>query len=544
MKLALVGVGRAGIRIVDTVLGIEAETERNLSDGNVLAFDTAAQSFAAATNIPGDRHVRFGDIHPAIDDEAGVDGRPDLGVEIAREDIHEIHRSFDAIEFEELDGTLLVAGLGGGTGGGAGAVLIEELKSMTEKPVYAVGVLPAEDEPDRRTLNAARALPSFVQLADNVVLVDNESWRRTIAGRPETRSVGGNGTSDGDRSSAGDRSSDGNGTRDGGRASERDDENGDPYEELNRVIASRVLGSFGAGELASMPIAENRVDASDVIRTLEIGGVSSIGQASLDLGGPGGVRGWLAGRRWLPDGLRSWLAGDRSDARPTEAATVKGLVRRAVGDDLTLPCGIDSADRVLLVLSGPPSAVSRKGFEGARYWLEQEADTVEVLAGDEPLKHSSTLTATVVLSNVTDVPRIEALQRRAVAIQNELEDSDRAADVDSTVEAASEPEPTPNPEPIESEPSDANSPEDEEEESDADAPEDEEDPSETEPLDEKAETSDTDASIEEPSEKGGSEETDDRSDEKDADEEADSRTAAREGKEKSASADADFIWDP
>jgi len=35
------------------------------------------------------------------------------------------------------------------------------------------------------------------------------------------------------------------------------------------------------------------------------------------------------------------------------------------------------------------------------------------MAGDEPHNKSSELTATIVFSNVTDVPRIEAMQARA-----------------------------------------------------------------------------------------------------------------------------------
>ena len=78
------------------------------------------------------------------------------------------------------------------------------------------------------------------------------------------------------------------------------------------------------------------------------------------------------------------------------------------------------AERALIVLSGPSAKLSRRGFESARHWLEEETDTVEVRAGDEPIPGSSELTATVALSNVTDVPRIDAIQDRAVAYQKQL----------------------------------------------------------------------------------------------------------------------------
>ena len=79
---------------------------------------------------------------------------------------------------------------------------------------------------------------------------------------------------------------------------------------------------------------------------------------------------------------------------------------------MTLPCDISSADRALIQLSGPSNDLSRKGFESGRYWLEQETDTVEVLAGDEPHESSSKLTAAILLSNVTEVPRIDEMQEQ------------------------------------------------------------------------------------------------------------------------------------
>ncbi len=431
MKLALVGVGSAGARLVDRLVALEGETGRNLSNGNVLVFDTAADGFADLEFVPESRRAVFGDTHPDIGPD-GADGDPDLGVTVAREDVHELRRAFDDLEFTEVDGAVLIAGLAGGTGGGAGAVLLEELQTICEKPVYALGVLPAVDEPDRRALNAARALPSFVDLADNVVLFDNEAWRSTL----EYVELGADEDADAAATAddtAADATADENADDQDGVGSQKatGGEGGEEatslvdYDELNRVAASRLLSLFGAGELESMSIAENRADASDLARTLETGGVSTIGQAELELDPAGARVPWLPIPSWLPAGLRTWLAGDAAEAGPTDAAKVNRLVRRAADGNLTLPCEIDSADRALVVLSGPPDAVSRKGFESARHWLERETDTVEVLAGDEPRPRASSLTATVLLSNVTAVPRIDALQQRAVAAQDSLEDGDR-----------------------------------------------------------------------------------------------------------------------
>jgi cell division GTPase FtsZ len=75
---------------------------------------------------------------------------------------------------------------------------------------------------------------------------------------------------------------------------------------------------------------------------------------------------------------------------------------------------------VLVVLSGPPGEFSRKGIESARQWLEQEAQTVEVLVGDDPRERSSQLAAAVLLSNVSDAPRIDAIQNQAVDAQEQI----------------------------------------------------------------------------------------------------------------------------
>jgi cell division GTPase FtsZ len=142
------------------------------------------------------------------------------------------------------------------------------------------------------------------------------------------------------------------------------------------------------------------------MRTLDTGGVSSIGYATTELGGSG-LLGWFRS-------LFSWNGDESEDEQLSDAEIVRQLVRRAMQSELTLPCDVSSAERTLILLSGPTDSLSRKGFETARYWVEQEADTVEVLAGDEPDDRYQTLSALVLLSNVTTVPVIDELQSAAV----------------------------------------------------------------------------------------------------------------------------------
>lgn len=367
MKLALLGVGNAGARIVDEIVSFEQTSGRPCSYGNRLVFNTNPAVFDSLSSIRQDQEVLIGDTFHDVKG-TGVNGNVELGVSVAKEETNEIHRALDSIEMYDLDATLMVTGLGGGTGSGVGSVLLDELQTVYEKPVYTLGVLPAESEDDQRILNAARGIRTMVPLADNVFPFDNNTWFT----------------------------------------------DGAPHEEnfatANEELAKRIVFLFGTGENKDLAIPSNCVDPSDIMRTLDTGGVSSIGYATTNLAADsGGLIAWLRS-------LFSRRAHPEDEEQLSDAEIVRRLVRRAVTSELTLPCDVSSAERTLILLSGPPDSLSRKGFETARYWVEQEADTVEVLAGDEPDGRSKTMSAIVLLSNVTTVPVIKELQDSAVDV--------------------------------------------------------------------------------------------------------------------------------
>ncbi|GAA0306082.1 tubulin/FtsZ family protein [Halarchaeum salinum] len=384
MKLALVGVGSVGSRMVDRILEVEADTGRAFTRGNALVCDIARTPADGFDAVPEDQRVLLGDTHERVTAD-GVEGDLELAVDVTKNDLPEFRRALDSIAIHESDGVLVVADLGSATGGGAGSVLVEELQGLYDEPLYVLGVLPDDDDGDHAALNAARSLRSIVPTADSTLAFDRETW----PGEPGS-----------------------------------DD---DP--EI-RALATRVATLFAAGELDSSAVAENAMDSSDLIRTLEPGGIASIGYASTDV--EPDERGLFA--RLLAFFSRS--SDDEDEA--TDAAKVKSLVRQAANTRLTVPAEVSSAERALVVLSGPPSELSRRGFESARQWLEAEADTVEILAGDDPRPRSSTLEAVVLFSNVTDVPRIDALQQRAVGVQATPDDERDSRDESSVTEDTDE----------------------------------------------------------------------------------------------------------
>ena len=141
--------------------------------------------------------------------------------------------------------------------------------------------------------------------------------------------------------------------------------------------------------------------------------MTSVGYASEQIGASGS------------EGLLSRFRGDNHDGQHDGGADrITSLVRKASRGRLTLPCEIDSADRALIVVSGPPRHLSRRGIERGREWLETEAATAEVRGGDYPLRSDGKLAVAVMLAGVTDVPRIDSLPRVAIETQEHVEERD------------------------------------------------------------------------------------------------------------------------
>jgi cell division GTPase FtsZ len=303
----------------------------------------------------------------------GVGADNELGAEVAEEDIDEIQGAIDSVPVHEVDAFLIVTGLGGGTGSGGSPVLAKHLQRIYTEPVYGLGVLPGSDEGGIYTLNAARSFQTFVREVDNLLVFDNDAWRKT------GESVQGG------------------------------------YDEINEEIVTRFGVLFGAGEIGQGgEVAESVVDSSEIINTLEGGGVSTIGYASETVetdSSDGGLLSRITG-------------GDDGDDLDSHHTTnrITSLVRKAALGRLTLPCEIEGTERALLVLAGPPQHLNRKGIERGRKWIEEQTGSMEVRGGDYPISDSGRVASVVLLSGVTNVPRIKELQQVAIEAQDNIDD--------------------------------------------------------------------------------------------------------------------------
>jgi cell division GTPase FtsZ len=385
LQLALIGVGRVGGAIVDSLTAYERRLDGGLVAGTV-AVDTAPADLASLRAVPRTNRIAVGDAYPCRD---GVDGDNELGASIAAEDVETILAGVDYLPSHRADAFLVVAALGGGTGGGGAPVVARELHRLFSRPVYGLGVLPGTDADEEMARRTLRSLVTFVREVDNLVLVDgtDDDGRVDIADLVRRLVV----VFDTDRAARA--LSDGCSTDDhrNGNVDGRTPRTADPDERLpDDADVSVTLD-----------------DASDLQTVLEAGDISTLGYAVV----PPPQRSFLE---------RVWRLSTQSKSRVT-AADVVSVVQEA-----TL-AGIDTdvaprVEHAWVVVTGPRHALerSRAEFDRSRNWLRTETGASAV-GGRLVVTADETLTATVVLSGVRNVRRLRELCERA-AVTCECDD--------------------------------------------------------------------------------------------------------------------------
>jgi cell division GTPase FtsZ len=351
VRLAILGVGQAGGKVLDKFLEYDQRTDGQVARAAV-AVNTAKTDLEGLEYVPRDHRILVG--QSSVKGQ-GVGGDNELGARIAERDLTEVQRALDHVPIEDVDAFLVVAALGGGTGSGGAPVFARHLGEVFHEPVYGLGILPASDEGAIYTLNAARSFRTFVEEVDNLLLFDNDAWRQANATVSES------------------------------------------YEALNEELVNRFGVMFRAGELEDDAVAESVVDASEITNTLDCGGVSTMGYATAQL--PERAKGLLA--RFRHNGV-----AEEYDS----TSAIAGLVRQATRGRLTLPCEVEGAERALVVVAGPQPFLDRKGLDRARRWLEEETGSMEVRGGDFPIGNTDKLAVAVMFAGVTEVPRLAELQ--------------------------------------------------------------------------------------------------------------------------------------
>lgn len=452
MQLTVCGFGGAGSRLADRIVADDAGDDGREREGpsmvaGAVALDTDRTALAALEAIPeADRHhyafgvesvadtpgdvedddteygdterVDSADVDTERDDNADVDaernasgrdvqgddgkddresgnrggGDRDRGAAAAEAHHAALSRIVTDAVTTETDAILCCVGLAGGSGATAVPPLAAELRRVVDRPIYGLGLLPAEELPpsvraeadstakranqtvigareeslgDAPTwaINAGRALEELTVATDSLVCFDTADWL-------------GSGESIDDPA---------------------------VRRRCNDDLARRIGTLFRAGEIdPEGPIAERVVDAAELTNTFDAGGIATLGYASQTVERPRTSRFGL--------GLFERLGEVETTA---SIKAVDTTVRRAVRGKLTVEVDRGSTSRGLLIVGGPPEWLNREAVSAARAWLTEETASVQMRTGDMPTPEGSAVFAVVLLAGVEDCPRVDTLRRCA-----------------------------------------------------------------------------------------------------------------------------------
>ena len=172
MNLGLFGVGKAGMSVVESLIMTDSHGDVDLVE-MAIAFDTDQSTLDELDILPQQYRVLVGEDRVK---GHGTGASPELGADVFKDDMITIQRRLDEVPLLSADIFVIVAGLGGGTGGGGAPILAKSLSNLyPSRPLLGLGILPADDEGQIYRENANETLPDFVENADTVLLFDIET---------------------------------------------------------------------------------------------------------------------------------------------------------------------------------------------------------------------------------------------------------------------------------------------------------------------------------------------------------------------------------
>ncbi|MCC7556812.1 MAG: tubulin/FtsZ family protein [Methanoculleus marisnigri] len=381
MRVLTIGLGGAGSRVVDQLY--DHDRRSRVYCMSAVAIDIDPNSLLQLRHLPDPARIFF----PRVDisDYAHV-------TDVI--DIEEVMTRLQSLDTMEIDAILFCCGLGGSVIDIA-PLIIDEIRKSYVEPIFALAILPCLEEGKRVSAKAADDLDVLQELVDAVILFDNETWSQkikaaTAAAEAENTGVIGQ--------------------------LRQFPIGSDPrthYSMLNERIARQIGLLLRAGEFneSGLDVAEVVLDAGEVLNTLKGNGFVAVGYATERL--PTGLLNVLHRRQSLKD----FIQGSQE-----KAARIISLAKKAVYEDVSVPCDLTSADKALVLIAGPSAELSMKGFQTVRKWIDRSIAGLEMRSGDYPVKNTSFVGIIIVLSGITNIPRVEELRDIRTEYQLECEE--------------------------------------------------------------------------------------------------------------------------
>ncbi len=380
MRILAIGLGGAGTRIVDLLYSHDIKSR--VGCVSAVAVDMDGNSLRQLSFVPDNARMHF----PVIDPEIHFDVTSTVNIE-------EVMTYIQNMDHFEIDSIMIFAGLGGSV---IDAIpqLTEELRKSYIEPIFGFCVLPMRNEGKRRSSKAADDLDRLKSVLDAVFLFDNETWHGRLKAEYDQYSV----------------------DKDTGISAYRrkvfPDNPRDVYAILNEKIARQMGLILRAGEFSETGVetAEVVLDAGEVLNTLKGNELVAIGYATESL------------QSSFRDRFIHWRSGAYfSETSHKRATRIVTLAKRAVYEEISIPCDLTSADKALVLIAGPSRELSMKGFQTVRKWIDRSISGLEMRSGDYPVMSTKFVGIIIILAGITNIPRVTELTEIRRSYQDEQE---------------------------------------------------------------------------------------------------------------------------
>ena len=399
MKLVVVGCGQGGSNIADEFVSLNKWVWKNrrirLFTGDkhdhpargVFAVNLGAADLYSLRNIPPteDHTILLGTTDEFRGRGAGKVNTD--GAEQARRGATTIASTIrDYGDVYSADAIMVIATTAGGTGSGSVGVIVDLLKEAFKKPVYAMLILPFENQyndPDSM-VNTATCLKRVLHnsKADAVFLVDNQKFVKKHA---EVRIN---------------------------------------LAQTNRQIVDSFMDLLCVGEETSAEYIGEVLDANDLVRTLHGATAIGIGHSAIPKS-PGMLSRWLDGR-----GKRQHFA-----AAKARIERAQNVVHQALSE-LSIDCEVhrngDSffdAQNVLGLFSGPSREATEEIIEMMDNCFSDRVPGAGRRKGTYPGRTSDTISVTVIISNLGEgaaIEKVEWFSQQATQMIGEVQEKREA----------------------------------------------------------------------------------------------------------------------
>ncbi len=406
MKLVVVGAGQGGSNIADEFVALSKWVWKNRhiriftgSKNDSLSTGVFAINLGAA-DLYGLQHIPQTDNHTILlgtTDEFRGRGAGKVnadGAEQARRGEKNIMATIrDNGDVYSADAILVIATTAGGTGSGSVGVIVDLLKDAFKKPVWAMLVLPFEnqyDDPDSM-VNTATCLKRVLHnsKADAVFLIDNQKFVRKSA------------------------------------------EVGVNLSQINRRIADSFMDLLCVGEETDRRYIGEVLDANDVIRIVK--GPCAIGVSHTAVPSkPGFFKGLLTNKN----------SANHFSTSKARVERAQNVVHQALAE-LSIDCEVDrnghtyyDAANVLGLFSGPAREATEEIIEMMDNCFSDRVPGAGRRKGTYPGRTSDTIAVTAIVTNIGEgaaMERIEWFTERAThmltAVKENRESREKAWEV-------------------------------------------------------------------------------------------------------------------